>query len=168
MNEPTLKELQAKVVAFAEARAWARFHNPRNLAMALSVEAAELLELYLWSADDGPQPLHPGRAPQVADEAADVLICLLNFCHRAGIDLAVALDHKLQAAEAKYPVERVQGRAWKYDEYPEWRGADPSEGDGATREGGRAAPDAQTRAETGVIEEGNAEGGPRPPARRIE
>lgn len=126
MTDPTLAELQARVVAFSEAREWGRFHSPRNLAMALSVEAAELLELYLWSEDGGPQPAEASRAPRVAEEAADVLLCLLNLCHRAGVDLPAALDAKLASAALKYPVDRVRGRSLKYDEYPEWRG----EGDG--------------------------------------
>lgn len=116
----TLAELQAKVRAFSDARDWARFHSPRNLAMALDVEAGELLELYLWSTDDGPQPAEASRQPRVAEEAADVLICLLNFAERAGVDLEAALHAKLAKAEEKYPVERVRGRALKYDEYPEW------------------------------------------------
>lgn len=120
---PTLEELQARVRAFADARDWGRYHSPRNLAMALSVEAAELLELYLWCADEGPQPLEPSRSPRVADEAADVLICLLNFCDRAGVDLARALESKLARAEAKYPADRVRGKALKYDEYDEWDGS---------------------------------------------
>ena len=84
--------------------------------MALSVEANELLELYLWSEDHGPQPAVPARAPRVAEEAADVLMCLLNLCDRAGIDLAAALRAKLADAERKYPVEASRGRALKYDE----------------------------------------------------
>lgn len=115
--DPTLKELQARVRAFADERDWGKFHSPRNLAMAVSVEANELLELYLWSADDGPQPHVPERAPKVAEEAADVLMCLLNLCDRAGIDLADALDKKLVDAERKYPADRVRGQARKYDEY---------------------------------------------------
>lgn len=113
----TLDELTARVRRFAEERDWGQYHNPRNLAMALSVEANELLELYLWSADDGPQPLNPDRNPRVADEAADVLMCLLNFCDRAGVDLEAALASKLARAEEKYPVEKVRGKALKYDEY---------------------------------------------------
>ncbi len=120
MGEPTLRELQDKVVAFSEARDWAQFHSPRNLAMALSVEASELVELYLWCADDGPQPIARGRNAKVAGEAADVLMCLLNFCERAGVDLATALEEKLVVAARKYPVERVRGKALKYDEYAEW------------------------------------------------
>jgi NTP pyrophosphatase (non-canonical NTP hydrolase) len=117
-----LDALTAKVRAFVEARDWQRFHSPRNLAMALSVEAGELLELFLWSSDEGPQPLAPARAPKVADEAADVLICLLNLCDRAGIDLPAAVDAKLARAEQKYPADRVRGQALKYDEYPDWDG----------------------------------------------
>lgn len=130
MSEPTLRQLQARVVAFAEERDWAQFHSPRNLAMALSVEASELVELYLWSTDAGPQPIRPERQPKVAEEAADVLMCLLNFCERAGVDLAAALDAKLAAAAKKYPADQVRGRAWKYDEYATWRGEEkePDEG----------------------------------------
>jgi NTP pyrophosphatase (non-canonical NTP hydrolase) len=119
-DEPTLKALQARVRAFADERDWGRYHSPRNLAMALSVEAAELLELFLWCADEGPQPAEPSREPKVADEAADVLMCLLNLCDRAGIDLAAALDRKLIDAARKYPIDRVKGKSRKYHEYDEW------------------------------------------------
>ncbi len=119
-DDPTLRVLQSEVRAFADARDWGRFHSPRNLAMALSVEASELLELYLWSEDGGPQPPEAARVPKVADEAADVLICLLNLADRAGIDLVDALRNKLAAAEIKYPADRVRGKARKYSEYEEW------------------------------------------------
>lgn len=118
MDDTTLGTLRDEVVAFSEERDWAQFHSPRNLAMALSVEANELLELYLWSADDGPQPLNPDRSPRVADELADVLLCLLNLAHRADVDLADALRHKLAKAREKYPADVVRGKALKYDEYP--------------------------------------------------
>jgi NTP pyrophosphatase (non-canonical NTP hydrolase) len=121
-DSPTLADLTARVRAFADARDWERFHTPRNLAMAVAVEAGELLELYLWSSDGGPQPIHPDRVPRVADEAADVLICLLNLCDRAGVDLGEAVAAKLARAEVKYPAERVRGQALKYDEYAEWDG----------------------------------------------
>ena len=125
-DSPTLTDLQARVRAFADARDWAQFHSPRNLAMALSVEANELLELYLWAADDGPQPLNPDRAEKVAEEAADVLFCLLNFCERAGVDLGAAMERGLEKAERKYPADRVRGQALKYDEYAEWDAGDES------------------------------------------
>ena len=113
----TLEELTEQVRAFVAERDWAQYHCPRNLAMALSVEASELLELYLWSTDDGPQPLSEARAARVGDEAADVLLCLLNFCDQAGIDLASAFESKLARAREKYPAEKVRGKALKYDEY---------------------------------------------------
>ncbi len=121
-EDPRLSELTAAVRAFVEERDWEQFHSPRNLAMALSVEAGELLELFLWSRDDGPQPLHAERAPKVADEAADVLMCLLNLCDRAGIDLGAALASKLARAREKYPADRVRGKALKYHEYDDWTG----------------------------------------------
>lgn len=112
----SLRALQAAARAFVAERDWAQFHSPRNLAMALSVEASELLELYLWSRDDGPQPLSEKRAAEVAGEAADVLLCLLNFCDRADIDLAAAFYEKLEIARQKYPVDQARGSALKYDE----------------------------------------------------
>ncbi|MBN2799604.1 MAG: nucleotide pyrophosphohydrolase [Deltaproteobacteria bacterium] len=90
--------------------------------MCLSVEANELLELFLWSADGGPQPITAQRRGEVAGEAADVMICLLNLCARMDIDLSRAVEEKLAVAAAKYPAERVRGKALKYDEYDEWEG----------------------------------------------
>lgn len=111
-----LAELRAALRRFNGERDWPRFHGPRNLAMALSVEAGELLALYLWSADGGPQPAVPARAPKVAEEAADVLICLLNLCEAADIDLAAAVEAKLAKNAEKYPVAAAKGRMLKYDE----------------------------------------------------
>jgi dCTP diphosphatase len=111
-----LAELRAALRAFNAERDWGRYHSPRNLAMALSVEAGELLELYLWSRDEGPQPAVPSREPKVADEAADVLICLLNLCEHAGVDLAAAVEAKLAKNAAKYPASAASGRMEKYDE----------------------------------------------------
>lgn len=114
--EPKLSDLAARIRAFNAERDWGRYHSPRNLAMALSVEAGELLELYLWCSDDGPQPPVEARAPRVAEEAADVLICLLNLCDRAGIDLAAAVDAKLLRNAEKYPVQAARGRLEKSTE----------------------------------------------------
>ena len=70
-QDTTLAQLTDLLRRFNAERDWGRYHSPRNLAMALSVEAGELLELYLWAADDGPQPPVSSRQPKVADEAAD-------------------------------------------------------------------------------------------------
>jgi len=112
----TLTELRNRVATFNRERDWAQFHNPRNLAMAVSVEASELLELFLWSADDGPQPPVHTRAPKVAHEMADVAICLLSLADRMDIDLAAAIIEKLELNAQKYPVEKAKGRMEKSDE----------------------------------------------------
>lgn len=114
----SLAALQTRLQKFNQARDWGQYHSPRNLAMALSVEASELLELYLWSADDGPQPPVESRNAKVAEEAADVLICLLNFCDKAGVNLLQATEAKISRNEEKYPIEKVKGRLEKHSEYP--------------------------------------------------
>jgi NTP pyrophosphatase (non-canonical NTP hydrolase) len=110
------KRLQAQVNAFAEARDWRQFHSPKNLATCLSVEASELLELFMWTRE-GPGPHPPGAgapdAQAVADEVADVLISLLNFCTVTGIDPLAAARAKLVRLEAKYPVTLARGSALK-------------------------------------------------------
>jgi len=118
MNDETtsISSLKARIAQFNAQRDWGQYHSPRNLAMAVSVEAGELLELFLWSADDGPQPAVESRLPRVSEEAADVAITLLNFCERAGIDLASAIDAKLIANAERYPVDKARGRMLKHDE----------------------------------------------------
>ena len=121
-NSNSLEALKSRVLQFVEERDWAQYHSPRNLAMALNVETSELLELYLWSTDEGPQPITEQRKVRVAGEVGDILMCLINFCHQADIDMMQALSDKLDVAEQKYPAERVKGLALKYDEYDEWTG----------------------------------------------
>jgi dCTP diphosphatase len=115
-KEPSLAEIRERLLEFNRLRDWGQYHSPRNLAMALSVEASELLELYLWASDDGPQPPVEGRSRQVASEAADVAICLLNFCEHAGVDLLQAISDKIDRNAERYPVERAKGRLEKADE----------------------------------------------------
>lgn len=114
--ETPIGEMRAKIAAFNQERDWAQYHSPRNLAMALSVEAAELLELYLWSSDEGPQPPVESRAPRVAEELADVAICLLNLAERTGVDLSAAVAAKLAKNAEKYPVAQSRGRLEKSTE----------------------------------------------------
>lgn len=123
-SETTVAELKALQAAFVAERDWARFHTPRQLAMAISVEAAELLELYLWGAEDTlghPLPDAPerGRTPPTRDaveaELADVAICLLNFANAAGVDLSDAVRRKAALNAQRYPAARARGRAEKYD-----------------------------------------------------
>ncbi len=112
----TLPELSALMAAFVAERDWAQYHAPKNVAAALAVEAAELQEIFLWRSQEDRAD---DRRADVEAEAADVLICLLNFCNVLDIDLEAAFRQKLAAAGDKYPADRVRGRREKYDEYPE-------------------------------------------------
>ena len=106
--------LTARVAEFSLARDWRQFHTPKNLATCLSVEASELLELFMWTRDTAPPPGTEAPDPQaVADEVADVLISLLNFCAVSGIDPLAAADSKLTRLARKYPVSRARGSAIK-------------------------------------------------------
>ena len=112
-----LEELKQRVRGFVEERDWNRFHSPKNLAMALSVEASELVELFQWLTEQESEALDPDRRLRVADELADVLWFLVRLSDRLDIDLLEAAGRKLAANAAKYPVDRVRGDARKYDEY---------------------------------------------------
>lgn len=112
-----LRALSAEVARFMDDRDWGRYHAPKNVAAALAVEAAELQQIYLWRALDDPAE---DKRAEIEAEAADIAICLLNFCTRAGVDLGPAVLRKLESAERKYPAERVRGKMMKYDEYEEW------------------------------------------------
>ena len=112
-----LEELRTRVQAFVEERDWDRFHSPKNLAMALSVEASELVELFQWLTEEESAALDADRRLRVADELADVLWFLVRIADRLDIDLLEAAGRKLAANAAKYPADRVRGQAKKYDEY---------------------------------------------------
>jgi NTP pyrophosphatase (non-canonical NTP hydrolase) len=108
--ETSVGQLRARVAEFVQARAWERFHVPKDLAIALSIEASELLEIFLWR-DRGPPadwPVDVRRA--VADELADVLIYGLSLANAVGLDVSDAIAAKLVQNEAKYPAERFRGR----------------------------------------------------------
>ncbi len=115
----TVADLRAQIAAFVAARDWSQFHAPKNLAMAIACEAAELMEHYLWV--DAPASASvtadPKRRAKIEAEVADIALCLLNFCNVAEIDLSSALAKKLADAKAKYPAAKVRGKALKYDEY---------------------------------------------------
>jgi len=110
-----LAVLSARLAEFNAARDWGRYHNPKDLATALSVEASELLELFLWKRPTFEAEDLPPRE-RLAAECADVLICLVNLTRALGIDLMAAAADKIAVNDAKYPVERARGNAKKYTE----------------------------------------------------
>ena len=113
-----LQILKDRVIAFAAERDWEQFHAPKNLAMALAAEAAELMEHFLWTdaAASRERAADPARRARIAEELADVLIYTLEFANVTGLDLTGAALAKLARNAEKYPVEKARGRSEKYTE----------------------------------------------------
>ena len=109
--------LQAKILAFARERDWLQFHDPKNLSMAVAVEAGELMEHFRWvRSDESLAVLKDAKTREaIAHEVADVAILLLEFAANAGIDIPSAIDAKMAINAQRYPVEQSRGRADKYD-----------------------------------------------------
>ena len=109
-------DLSARLRAFARERDWEQFHAPKNLAMALAVEAAELMEHFQWLTEKQSSELSPAAKEQVATELADVFIYTVRLADRLGVDLEPAVEAKILANAAKYPVEKSRGSAKKYSQ----------------------------------------------------
>ena len=110
-----LEELRAQLEKFAAERDWDQFHNPKNLAMALTGEVGELVEHFQWLTFEEAANLPAAAREEVALEAADVLLFLLRLCDKLDIDLGAAAERKLTINAGRYPVSKARGRATKYD-----------------------------------------------------
>jgi dCTP diphosphatase len=111
-----LVELRDALRRFAAERDWEQFHTPKNLAIALSVEASELLERFQWLTDAESQSLDPTRLAKVREEIADVLLYLVRLADRLGIDPFAAARDKLVVNATKYPADKARGSSRKYTE----------------------------------------------------
>lgn len=111
-----IEALQTALREFAREREWEQFHSPKNLAAALSVEAAELLEHFQWLTEAQSRELSGDKRGKVAEELADVLIYVLQLADKLDIDPVDAAWRKMEANGRKYPVERAKGRITKYTE----------------------------------------------------
>ena len=114
-----MDELRRRLREFAEERDGEQFHSPRNLAAALIVEAAELLEHFQWLSASQSRQLEPGELHEVRDEIGDVLIYLVRLSDELGIDPLEAAGVKLRKNAEKYPVDKVRGSIMKYDKRSE-------------------------------------------------
>jgi dCTP diphosphatase len=112
----TLSSLRDDLRRFAEAREWQQFHTPKNLAMALSVEAAELVECFQWLTPEQSARLNAGDRRAVEEETADVLLYLLRLTDVLDIDLLQAAQRKMRLNARKYPVALSRGTARKYSQ----------------------------------------------------
>jgi len=111
--ETTVAELRALVRNFVEERDWRQFHAPKNLAMSLAIEAAELMEHFQWISTEESREIaaEPGDLAEVSDELADVLCYALAMANQLDIDLSTAIRSKMIKNEEKYPAAEFRGRA---------------------------------------------------------
>jgi NTP pyrophosphatase (non-canonical NTP hydrolase) len=111
-----LHELRDALRRFSTERDWDRYHAPKNLAMALSVEAAELLEHFQWLSEQESKNLSAQQLAKVREEIADVLIYLVRLADKLDVDLIAAARDKLVVNAQKYPADKARGNNRKYNE----------------------------------------------------
>lgn len=117
MSSKELFKIQEQLRQFAEIRDWDQFHSPKNLSMALSVEASEIVEHFQWLTEQQSLELSPVELEAVELELADAFIYMVRLADKLNLDLIAAANKKMAINDAKYPAERVQGSAKKYTEY---------------------------------------------------
>lgn len=113
----SLTELRARINQFVRERDWEQFHSPKNLAMAMIVEAAELVEHFQWETEQESRQLSDEKREQVGQELADTLVYLLRIAEVTGIDLLAAAHRKIDLNAKKYPVALARGSNRKYTAY---------------------------------------------------
>jgi len=109
-----MNELINKIRQFVKERDWEQFHTPKNLAMALSIEAAEIMEHFQWKTAEESRELDEATFAEVKDEIGDTFVYLLRLCDELGIDPIEAANGKMLKNAEKYPVEKAKGNAKKY------------------------------------------------------
>lgn len=114
----SIKELTENIVAFRDARNWKKFHNPKDMAISISLEASELLEVFQWSGDNTSADTDR-KIEKVKEEQADVLIYALLMGYDLGLDIPEIINTKICENNRKYPAERVYGKSDKYTVYIE-------------------------------------------------
>ncbi|MDX1775564.1 MAG: nucleotide pyrophosphohydrolase [Desulfobulbales bacterium] len=112
-----MKDLIEQVRLFRQERDWDQFHSPKNLVMALMVEAGELAEHFQWLTEEQSGSLPPDKLAAVREEIGDVMIYLANLCDKLDIDGLEAARDKLRKNMTKYPAPKVRGKSYKYSEY---------------------------------------------------
>lgn len=118
MKDANLKNLSPTVEAFMNERNWDQFHSLKNLAMALSVEASELLEIFQWMSESDSNQINkdPKNLKKVEEELADISVYLIRILQKTGINLEEAIAEKMQKNALKYPVTLSKGVSKKYDD----------------------------------------------------
>ena len=119
-----LEDIAAKIRVFRDERDWAQFHTPKDMAIAISIEASELLEHFLWKNPHEVDARIAAKKEEIESEIADIGIYLTELADNLGIDLLAAMDKKISINAAKYPAENVKGSSKKYTEYGESQGGE--------------------------------------------
>ena len=114
-----LEKIKMRLRQFADERDWDQFHSPKNLAMALIVEAAELVEHFQWLSEKQSRKLPADKLAEVEQEIADIQIYLIRLADKLGVDMEKAVNAKIKLNVNKYPAKKVCGKTAKYDEYDE-------------------------------------------------
>ena len=110
-GQTTVDALKDEVRLFIEKREWGKYHNPRDLSMSLSIEAAELLEIFQWRDSEEIEEEMHGLRGRIEEELADIAIYVLSFCNALEIDLSQIVTEKIKMNEEKYPIDTYRGRA---------------------------------------------------------
>jgi dCTP diphosphatase len=117
MLDMSFDALRSQIVAFRDERDWDQFHHPKELAIALSIEASELLEHFLWKSSTEVSDRIESKREEIADELADVAVYLIELADKVGVDLEEAIQRKMAKNAVKYPVEKAKGSNKKYSEF---------------------------------------------------
>ncbi len=117
LSESDFDRIRRRVREFVVERDWDQFHSPKNLSMALIVEAAELVEHFQWLTEEQSNNLSPEKLAEVEQELADIQIYLFSIAAKLNLDLISAVDKKLALNAQKYPLDRARGSAKKYTEF---------------------------------------------------
>ena len=118
-NERRIHDLKEKIKEFCDKRDWDQFHNAKELAIALSIEASELLEIFRWKTHEEVDELFKDekKKEDIEDELADILYFLVRIAQRYDLDLSEAFDRKLEKNDKKYPIDKAKGSHKKYNEF---------------------------------------------------
>jgi NTP pyrophosphatase (non-canonical NTP hydrolase) len=127
-QQTTLHDLKQRMAEFVRERDWEQFHTPKNLAMSIAIEAAELMEHFQWLSTEQSQQLGAEALEEIGEELADIVIYALSLSNFLGFDLADTVLRKMAKNERKYPADQVRGKAHKYTYYRQ--NAEAVEGEG--------------------------------------
>lgn len=117
MADNDFERIRKQVRQFVVERDWDQFHSPKNLSMALIVEAAEMVEHFQWLTEEQSSNLPPEKLAEVELELADIQVYLISLAEKLKLDIVAAVDKKLALNAEKYPADQVRGSAKKYNEY---------------------------------------------------